>query len=89
MVTQTKRVPVFRGKHKIHILEPGTVAGFLDSTESEQVYRVFRSEGQVFKILLAEKHYRSTASETTFSFRTGTGKEFQHAKRCHRWIDPA
>jgi|GEM_PF-2818222 hypothetical protein len=87
---QTKPVGVFRkerGRMTLKFtLEPGTVAGFLRSTEFA---RVLKHEGQVQKIILDEKHYRSTASETTFSFRTGTGKEFQHAQRCHRWIDPA
>lgn len=84
--TQTKSVPVFRGKHKLFTLEPGAVAGFLNST---QVFRVMRSEGQVFKILLGEKHFHSTASETTISYRTGNGKDFRHAPRCHRWLDLA
>lgn len=77
MTTQTKKANVFRGGYRLKKLEPDQIDDFI-LTWKNQVAKVHRSEGQVFRIDLAEKHQRSFASQTIYGQRAGDNSHCQH-----------
>jgi len=77
VATQTKKAKVYRGEHQLKILEPDRVDEFV-LTWGNQVAKVHKSDGQIFRIDLAEKHQRSFASQTIYGQRAGDNSHCQH-----------
>lgn len=75
MATQTKQAKVYRAGHFEKTVEPENVDAYI---VNNQVAKVHRSKGQVFRIDLAEKHHRSFSSQTIYGQRAGDNSHCQH-----------
>ncbi len=75
MANQTKKAKVFRAGHLEKTLEPEDVDAYIFATHTAKVHR---SNGQVFRIDLPEKHHRSFASRTIYGQLAGDNSHCQH-----------